>query len=83
MASGVTLPPLRAFHKINAGYAVTTSLATLHCIRRATKHDAIFTALDNKAQRLRYLRMRATTYTRFNWVYMWFHLQAHVSQFLY
>ena len=39
------LPCVRAFHKINTGYAVT-SLATLHCIRLATKHDAIFTALS-------------------------------------
>ena len=60
--NGSSLPCVRAFHKINAGYAVTTSLATLHCIRRATKHDAIFTARDSKAQRRTFAHARNYIY---------------------
>ena len=48
--NGSILPCVLAFHKINIGYPVTTNLATLHCIRQATKHDAI-SASDGKAQR--------------------------------
>ena len=58
------LPCVRAIHKINVGYPVTTNLATLHCIRRATKHEAILlnSARDDKAQRRRFVHARNCIY---------------------
>ena len=61
------LPCGRAVHKINVEYPVTTSLATLHCIRRTIlllKHDlydpyeAMNSARDGKAQRRRFTHAR-------------------------
>ena len=57
--NGSILPCGRAVHKINVGYPVSTSLATLHCIRRTTKHEAIFTELSTRRSAVG-LRMRAT-----------------------
>ena len=62
------LPCVHAFHKINVGYAVTTTLATRHGIRPATKHDAIFIIYCTQHVMARHgaamgLRMRPTAYT--------------------
>ena len=60
------LPCVRAFHKINVGYAVTTTLATRHGIWPATKHDAIFIIYCTQHMMARRsavgLRMRTTAY---------------------